>query len=185
MQDVNKEEQTATNGAAGKAERDTLTIEETAKRLGIGLNSAYAGVKAGTIPSLRIGKRILVPRAALETLLATGAPVDSSPASPRMIGPGHGAWSQYAERAERLTPVEGARVEAAASREGADRGGEHVRSDGDAGHGHSHGHERVNGAEQVHAARAIESAAPASPASAGESRDCGAVESGDREIESR
>jgi excisionase family DNA binding protein len=48
----------------------TYTVEETAKLLGVGRNKAYEGVAAGEIPSIRIGKRILVPRIALEQMLA-------------------------------------------------------------------------------------------------------------------
>jgi excisionase family DNA binding protein len=50
-------------------ESATLSVEETAKVLGIGRNSAYEGVRTGQIPSIRIGKRILVPRVALERIL--------------------------------------------------------------------------------------------------------------------
>jgi excisionase family DNA binding protein len=48
----------------------TYTVEETAKLLRVGRNKAYEGVKAGEIPSIKIGKRILVPRVALEQMLA-------------------------------------------------------------------------------------------------------------------
>ena len=51
--------------------KDTFTVEETAKRLGIGRNSAYEAVKRGDIPSIRIGRRILVPTKALDNLLAS------------------------------------------------------------------------------------------------------------------
>lgn len=47
-----------------------LSVEETAKVLKIGRNSAYLAVKNGTIPSIRIGKRILVPAAALDKKLS-------------------------------------------------------------------------------------------------------------------
>ena len=47
----------------------TLTVEEAAQVLGIGRNSAYEGIRAGEIPSVRIGRRILVPRCALDRLL--------------------------------------------------------------------------------------------------------------------
>jgi excisionase family DNA binding protein len=46
------------------------TVEEAAKLLRIGRNQAYEGVASGAIPSVRIGKRIIVPRAALEQMLA-------------------------------------------------------------------------------------------------------------------
>ena len=51
-------------------EKLTYTIEEAGILLGIGRNSAYKGVKTGDIPSIRIGNRILIPKAALETKLA-------------------------------------------------------------------------------------------------------------------
>ena len=58
----------------------TLTVEETAKFLGIGRNSAYEGIRTGEIPSVRIGKRILVPRAALERLLQVAdLPAEAEP----------------------------------------------------------------------------------------------------------
>jgi len=51
-------------------EKLTLSIPETAKILGIGRNLCYDRVKTGEIPVLKIGRRLLVPRAALEKLLA-------------------------------------------------------------------------------------------------------------------
>ena len=54
----------------------TLTIEETAKLLGIGRQLAYDKVKTGEIPVLKIGRRLLVPRAALEKLLNEPKPLD-------------------------------------------------------------------------------------------------------------
>ena len=53
-----------------KRERQTYTVDEAAELLGIGRNGAYEGVKSGEIPSIRIGKRILVPKVALDRLLA-------------------------------------------------------------------------------------------------------------------
>jgi excisionase family DNA binding protein len=51
-------------------ERATLSVEEAAQRLGISRNHAYDAVKRGAIPSIRIGRRLLVPKAALERKLA-------------------------------------------------------------------------------------------------------------------
>ena len=48
----------------------TFTVEETAKILGIGRNSAYEAVARGEIPVIRVGKRLLVPKGALEKLLS-------------------------------------------------------------------------------------------------------------------
>lgn len=54
-------------------DRRTISIEEAARQLGIGRNSAYEAAARGEIPTIRIGKRILVPRAAFERMLE-GAP---------------------------------------------------------------------------------------------------------------
>ena len=55
-------------------EKLTLTVAEAAKCLGIGRNSAYEAVARGEIPVIKVGKRLLVPKAALEILLAAGQP---------------------------------------------------------------------------------------------------------------
>lgn len=52
--------------------RATLTVDEAAKRLGIGRNQAYEAVKRAEIPCIKIGRRLLVPRAALEKMLGSG-----------------------------------------------------------------------------------------------------------------
>ena len=62
-------------------ERQTLTIEETAKLLGIGRQLAYDRVKTGEIPVIKIGRRLLVPRSALEKLLADPKPLNLTPTS--------------------------------------------------------------------------------------------------------
>lgn len=49
--------------------RATLTVEEAARRLGIGRNQAYDAVHRGEIPVIKIGKRLLVPLAAFERML--------------------------------------------------------------------------------------------------------------------
>ena len=51
-------------------DRKTYTVAEAARVLGIGRTSAYEAVRTGRIPTLRIGKRVLVPIVALERLLA-------------------------------------------------------------------------------------------------------------------
>ncbi|MER8431394.1 helix-turn-helix domain-containing protein [Mesorhizobium caraganae] len=50
--------------------RGTITIIEAARRLGIGRNQAYEAAHRGEIPSIKIGKRLLVPKAALEKMLS-------------------------------------------------------------------------------------------------------------------
>lgn len=45
------------------------TVEETARLLRIGRSAAYEAVRRGEIPALRLGRRLRVPRRALEELL--------------------------------------------------------------------------------------------------------------------
>jgi excisionase family DNA binding protein len=51
-------------------DRQTFTVEEAAQLLGIGRNSAYEAVRRGELPVIRIGRRYVVPRLALERMLA-------------------------------------------------------------------------------------------------------------------
>ena len=51
------------------AVRATLTIDEAAGILGICRNAAYEAAHKGEIPSIRIGRRLLVPRVAFERML--------------------------------------------------------------------------------------------------------------------
>jgi excisionase family DNA binding protein len=50
-----------------------LTVEEAAVLLRVSRGLAFAAVRAGTIPHLRIGRRILIPRSALYDLLRADA----------------------------------------------------------------------------------------------------------------
>jgi excisionase family DNA binding protein len=52
----------------------TLTVDEAAKVLGISRALAYELIASGEIPSLRLGRRIVVPRRALDLLLAQAVP---------------------------------------------------------------------------------------------------------------
>lgn len=61
-------------------ERLTLTIDEAAKLLGIGRQLAYDRAKTGEIPVIKIGRRLLVPRRALERLLEGPRPLNLTPA---------------------------------------------------------------------------------------------------------
>ena len=51
-------------------EKLTLTVNQTARLLGLSRNSAYQGVLTGEIPHIRVGKRILIPCHALERMLS-------------------------------------------------------------------------------------------------------------------
>ncbi len=52
-----------------KPKRLTMSVTEAAKRLGIGRNQGYEAARSGQIPTIKIGKRLLVPTGALDRLL--------------------------------------------------------------------------------------------------------------------
>ncbi|MCL4849623.1 MAG: helix-turn-helix domain-containing protein [Acidobacteria bacterium] len=54
-------------------ERRTLSVEEAARVMGIGRNSAYEAIRRGELPVVRLGRRLLVPQKALEVLLSGGS----------------------------------------------------------------------------------------------------------------
>ena len=60
-----------------QATRSTYQVEEAARILGIGRSAAYEAVRRGDIPSIRIGRRVLVPRAALDRLLLCGEEISA------------------------------------------------------------------------------------------------------------
>lgn len=51
----------------------TVSIPETARLLGISNNLAYEAAARGELPTVKIGRRVLVPRAALQRLLGVEA----------------------------------------------------------------------------------------------------------------
>ena len=50
-------------------EKLTISVNEAAKILGISRNAAFAACRNGSIPTLKIGKRILIPKAKLLALI--------------------------------------------------------------------------------------------------------------------
>jgi excisionase family DNA binding protein len=56
----------------------TITVEEASEALGISRSLAYELVRRGEIPSLRLGRRIVVPVRALEDLVERTGVVASS-----------------------------------------------------------------------------------------------------------
>ena len=53
----------------GEADRLTLSVGEAAHLLGISRGLAYELARSGRLPALRFGRRLLIPRAALERML--------------------------------------------------------------------------------------------------------------------
>ena len=57
------------NQGKNNSERKTVSVKEAGRILGISRGAAYAYANAGRIPTIRLGRRILVPKAALDKLL--------------------------------------------------------------------------------------------------------------------
>ncbi|MFC2071615.1 helix-turn-helix domain-containing protein [Chloroflexota bacterium] len=56
--------------AIGGVDRLTLTVEEAASLLGISRGLAYKLASSGELPTIRLGRRLLVPIASLQLMLA-------------------------------------------------------------------------------------------------------------------
>jgi excisionase family DNA binding protein len=52
-----------------KTEKLTISVETAGQLLGLSRNSAYQGIKRNEIPHIKIGKRILIPKRAIEKML--------------------------------------------------------------------------------------------------------------------
>lgn len=50
-------------------EKLIFTVKEATQKLGLSKNSAYNAIQRGEIPSIRIGRRILIPKVAIDKLL--------------------------------------------------------------------------------------------------------------------
>ena len=60
-----------TNGeAVVNGGRLVYSVDEAAKMLGVSRNSAFAAAAKGDIPTIRIGRRLLVPKVQFDALLA-------------------------------------------------------------------------------------------------------------------
>jgi excisionase family DNA binding protein len=53
-------------------QRLTYTLEEAGRLLGLGRNAIYAAAHSGEVPTIRVGHKWLVPKAALHRLLGIG-----------------------------------------------------------------------------------------------------------------
>lgn len=58
-------------------EKQTYSVAEAAQKLGLSKNSVYSGIHDGSIPSIKVGRRLLVPIPALDRMLGaeTGGPI--------------------------------------------------------------------------------------------------------------
>ena len=61
----------------GLSEVRTYTVAQAARLLGIGRNQAYEAAHRGELPVIRIGKRLLISKRALDRLLENGSSSDA------------------------------------------------------------------------------------------------------------
>jgi len=87
--------------------RATYTVAEAAELLGISLNAAYKGVRSGDIPSLRVGRRILVPRGSLNELLAINDSKEARHAQAGLGARGKTGYSSFYREGRKLTRASG------------------------------------------------------------------------------
>ncbi len=59
-------------------ERLTVSVTEAAKLLGIGRGTAYECVRTGELPSIKLGRRIVIPKRALLALVDGTATKDAA-----------------------------------------------------------------------------------------------------------
>ena len=59
---------------AKRAASQMASVEDLAAQLGIGRNAAYGLVQAGLVPSVRFGRRYLIPRTVIARIVAGEMP---------------------------------------------------------------------------------------------------------------
>ena len=60
-----------------KGEARTISVEAAGKMLGLSRASSYQAAATGELPTIKIGRRLLVPRAKLAALLGEREPVEA------------------------------------------------------------------------------------------------------------
>ena len=66
--------------ASEAREKLVLTVEEAGALLDLSRSSSYEAARRGDLPTIRIGRRLLVPRRALEKMLEGAGPQDDGTA---------------------------------------------------------------------------------------------------------
>ena len=61
----------------------TMTVPEAARLIGVSDSAAYEAAARGDIPAVKVGRRVLVKRAAFLAMFGIGASMDDATASPR------------------------------------------------------------------------------------------------------
>jgi excisionase family DNA binding protein len=78
----------------------TLTVEQAGQLLGISRRSAYRAAAAGHLPTIRLGRRILVPTALLQRMLGITGEADQ----PTAVATPQPAAVAPAERGDATSP---------------------------------------------------------------------------------
>ena len=55
---------------------ETVKVRDAAKILGVSAGTAYESIRRGQLPAIRLGKRLVVPVAALERMLSDAGQVE-------------------------------------------------------------------------------------------------------------
>ena len=66
-------EDAATVSDLRRGGRATISVEEAGRLLGVGRHAAYRAARSGELPTLRLGRRVVVPIGRLLTLLGIDA----------------------------------------------------------------------------------------------------------------
>ena len=62
--------ESGTSSISPKLEKpETYSVPEAGRRVGLGRNASYEAARRGELPTLRFGRKLRVPRAALEKML--------------------------------------------------------------------------------------------------------------------
>jgi excisionase family DNA binding protein len=63
----------------GNKDKLTISVPEAGRHLGLGRNASYEAARRGELPVLRFGRKLRVPRAALNRLLIETKPAPARP----------------------------------------------------------------------------------------------------------
>jgi excisionase family DNA binding protein len=61
------------NDMTAEVERKTYEVPEAAALLGLPLNQTYTAAKKGQLPAIKVGRRVLIVKAALDKMLSADA----------------------------------------------------------------------------------------------------------------
>jgi excisionase family DNA binding protein len=84
MREERPEGNTAVSRNPQKFDRLTYTVEELGQILGLGRSATYTALRKGVIPTIRIGRRFVIPKPAIEEWLRNRPAVFPIPVPPTL-----------------------------------------------------------------------------------------------------